>query len=433
MTISTTPQANALSPEHGPRSGFANFRSIVIGRLFSALSVWLAIVALTKMSDPATVGMYALAQAICIPIAEVSKMSLREVRSSDHSGQFVFGDYLGLRLLAVLVALALMMLFGFLQSDSAVMLMVMLLYAVARGAELISDMIYGLFQAHERMEYIGRSLCMLGPLSLCLLVAGYWLTGSLAVAVLGQLVAHIAVLGLYDLRLGLRRARLVGDVFLPRFLPSALSRLARHALPLTVSTLLIISALYFPRIAVEHELGLTGLGLFAAIFAMAMAPDRLVNAMGVAVSVRLARHYAARHHAAFLRLLAGLATTVAVCGSVGIALCALYGEAILRFVYTEEYARYGTLLVLLVTAATLRGVANILRYGVVAARRFWWLGAQNAAAALVAIATCLILIPRYGLTGAGMAMVLVFAIQLFVVLGALIHAVKFPSQKEPCR
>ena len=116
MTISTTPQANALSPEHGPRSGFANFRSIVIGRLFSALSVWLAIVALTKMSDPATVGMYALAQAICIPIAEVSKMSLREVRSSDHSGQFVFGDYLGLRLLAVLVALALMMLFGFLQS-----------------------------------------------------------------------------------------------------------------------------------------------------------------------------------------------------------------------------------------------------------------------------------------------------------------------------
>ena len=30
-------------------------------------------------------------------------------------------------------------------------------------------------------------------------------------------------------------------------------------------------------------------------------------------------------------------------------------------------------------------------------------------------------------------MVLVFAIQLFVVLGALIHAVKFPSQKEPCR
>lgn len=430
MTIATTVESETRTPDTGPRSGLANFGSIVIGRLFSAFSVWLAIVALTKMSDPATVGMYALAQAVCIPIAEISKMSLREVRSSDHSDYFVFGDYLGLRLVAVSVALSLMVVFGLIKADSVTMLVVMLLYALARCSELVSDMIYGLFQAHERMDYIGWSLCMLGPLSLFLLVAGYWLTGSLAVAVCGQLVAHLTILGLYDLRHGLERARIAGDVFAPRWDLTALSRLARHALPLTISTMLVMSALYFPRVAVEHQLGLTALGLFAAIFAMAMAPDRLVNAMGVTVSVRLARAYAAHRLGEFVRLLARLAALVLLCGLVGITLCALYGEDILRFVYTEDYARYGTLLVLLVTAATLRGVANILRYGVVAARRFWWLGAQNAAAAVVAVTGCLVLIPRYGLTGAGVAMVIVFSVQLLVVLGALFYAVKFANKKE---
>ncbi|MEO0524817.1 MAG: oligosaccharide flippase family protein, partial [Pseudomonadota bacterium] len=272
----------AAASDKPPRSTAKNFRSILIGRLFSALSIWLALVALTKMTDPATVGLYALAQAICIPIAEVSKMSLREIRSADTESEFLFGDYMGMRLLATLVGFVLMVFAGLVQSETAAMLAVIVLYGLARCCELISDMIYGLFQAHERMEYIGWSLCILGPTSLAMLVTGYWLTGSLVVAVAGQLLAHIAVLSLYDIPLGRVRASARGDTFQPRWRFSALSSLVRRAVPLTFATVLIIIALYFPRVTVEYELGLTGLGLFAAIFALAMAPDRLVNALGIA-------------------------------------------------------------------------------------------------------------------------------------------------------
>ncbi len=432
MTISITAKSDTLPAEDMPRSGFKNFRSVLVGRLFSALAIWLALIALTKMSDPATVGMYALAQAICIPIAEVAKMSLREVRSSDTTRLFDFGDYLGLRLLAAFAAFLLMLAVGIVQSDTNALFLVILIYALARSAELVSDMMYGLFQAHERMEYIGRSLCLLGPLSLLLLVTGYWLTGSLVVAVLGQLTAHLAVLCFYDLPLGLKRARLDKDAFRPQWEFSTLYRLAAQALPLTVATLLIIIALYFPRIVVELKLGLTGLGLFAAILAMAMAPDRLVNAMGVAASVRLARHFAAGRHADFTRLLLVLALGVGICGLAGVMISALYGEKILRFVYTAAYAEHHDLLVWLVAAATLRGVANILGYGVVAARRFWWLGAQNGAAAFLAVSGSLILIPKFGLSGAAITLVLVFAAQLVIVFAALILALK-PTKKMESR
>lgn len=424
MTVSTESSAEAPPHENAPRSMIVNFASIFVGRLLSALSIWLALVFLTKMTDPATVGVYALAQAICIPIAEVAKMSLREARSSDTVGFFLFGDYLGLRLLATSIAFLLMLAGGLVQSDSMAMLLVMILYALTRCAELVSDMVYGLFQAHERMDYIGRSLCLVGPLSLLLLIAGYWFTGSLVVAVLGQLAAYLAILALHDLPVGRRRARLGSETFRPRWNPSSLRRLASQTAPLTFASLLVIIALYLPRVTVEHELGLTGLGLFAAILALAMAPDRLVNAMGVAVSMRLARHFAAGRRGDFIRLLSGMAMGVAFFGALGVAICALEGEAILRLVYTEAYAEHSELLVWLVAAASLRCVANILRYGLVAARRFWWLGAQNGAAALVAVTGCLTLIPRFGLSGAGATMFFVFAAQLIVVFSGVLTSLK---------
>jgi O-antigen/teichoic acid export membrane protein len=430
MTISLAPNKATVSVDDAPRSTSRNFRSILIGRLFSALSIWLALVALTKMSDPATVGLYALAQAICIPVAEISKMSLREIRSADTEGIFQFGDYMGMRILATLAGFAVMVAAGVLQSESAAMLAVIVLYGLARCSELISDMIYGLFQAHERMEYIGWSLCILGPLSLAMLVLGYWLTGSLVVAVLGQLLAHLAVLSLYDFPHGRWRAATRRDEFKPRWRKHALYGLARRALPLTFASVLIIIALYFPRMAVEHQLGLTGLGLFAAILALAMAPDRLVNALGIAASVRLATFYSGGQIREFLRLLLRLTAGVAIVGSGALAICIVAGEDILRVVYTDVYASEHHLLVLLVAASLLRSIANVLRYGVIATRRFWWLGLQNGVAALVAIVGCVALIPEFGLSGAGATMVIVFAAQLVIAAIALLLAIKNPTSEN---
>lgn len=430
MALSIPSDGKPLAEDGPARSTASNFRSILIGRLFSALSIWLALVALTKMSDPATVGLYALAQAICIPVAEISKMSLREIRSADTGGRFQFGDYLGMRLLATLAGFTLMVAAGLIKSESAAMLAVIVLYGLARCSELVSDMIYGIFQAHERMEYIGWSLCILGPLSLTMLVVGYWLTGSLAVAVLGQLLAHLAVLSFYDLPLGRRRAALRRDGFAPRWQASALAGLARRALPLTCASVLIIIALYVPRVTVEHHLGLTGLGLFAAILALAMAPDRLVNALGVAASVRLAFFHAGGETRLFIGLLARLVAGVAFGGAAALAICVLAGDDILRFVYTEVYAEEHALLIWLVAAAALRGIATVLRSAVVAAQYFWWVNLQNGVAATVALAGCILLIPQHGLSGAGATMVLTFAAQLIIAFIALLRALGFSIRKD---
>jgi O-antigen/teichoic acid export membrane protein len=432
MTASAHLTADRDPVDAGRRSILANFRSVFVGRLFASLSMWLALVVLAKLSDPTTVGIYAFAQALCIPIAEVARMGLREVLSSDTEGRYRFGNYLALRLLAAGAALVLMAASGILQSHSPTVAWVVLLYALTRCMELVSDMMHGLFQVEERMEWIGRSLCLHGPLSLLFLFAGYWATGLLVVAVFGQFLARALVLAFYDLPMAARRGGLRDPgAFRPMLDWSALRALAQQGLPLAIATMLVMIAVYLPRLVVESSLGLSALGLFAALTALAMAPDRLVNSVGIAVSVRLARYHAAGDLVHFVALLARLALGIAAIGTVAVAVAAEFGDAILGLVYTTDFAAHGNLLAWLVVAATMRCVADVLKFGMIASRRFWWLAVQYGVVALIAVAACFTLIPRLGLTGAGIAMVLIFGSHLIVVALGLLRSLPRARQSDP--
>ncbi|MGI9284011.1 MAG: lipopolysaccharide biosynthesis protein [Pseudomonadales bacterium] len=394
----------------------SNFLALLTGRFFAALSLWLALIVVAKLSDPTTVGIYALAQAICLPMTEIARMGLREVRASDTVGEYEFGDYLGLRLLAIGVALAFMIAAGMSVSHSRMVLLVILFYALTRCLELFSDMIYGLFQSQERMDYIARSLCMLGPLSLVLLSIGFWLTGSLVVAILGQVLAHISIVLFYDLRVGRQRASLEEPAsFWPQWNMMSLRKLAVQAMPLTFATALVMIALYLPRLAVDEFLGLEALGYFAALVALAMAPSRLVHALGMASSVRLAHHHAAGERGPFIILVAKMAVGAGAIGGAGVLLAAYFGEEILRLAYTEDYASYANILVWVVAAATIRFVADVLQFGMIASRRFWWLTFQYGSVALAAVVACYSFIPGQGLEGAALAVVVIFAVQLTVI------------------
>ena len=419
----THADAGAAPAEAGRRRMIRNFGALFFGRLSVAFSMWLALIILAKLADPATVGLYALAQAICVPVAEVAKAGLREIMASDPAGLRHFGAYLRFRMAAGLLAFGAVAGFALLSSPGSAVLAVILVYGLVRVAEMMSDILHGAFQTSEEMTHIGWSLCLLGAGSLAGLGLGYALSGSLLVAVAGQLAAHLAVLAAYDLPV----ARRLGVPFGGGRAAGGRSLLV-HATPLAVGTLMAMVAVYLPRIAVERWLDLQALGFFAAITALAMAPNRFVNAIGVAASVRLARLHAAGDRRAFLTLLGRLAGLVVLGGAVGLALIAVAGDAILRLVYTPDYAAYRTLFLLAFGAAVLRSLADVLKFGMIAARRFWWVAAQYGTTALVAALGCVLLIPDHGLTGAGVALVLIFLANVVVV--AVGVALSLPDPKD---
>src|SRR5258708_4163617 len=83
----------------------ANFGWTIAGNGISAATQWGTVVLLARLGNPAMLGQYALALAICSPAFLLAGLSLRTVQATDVRGEFDFSDYLTLRLLSVAAAL----------------------------------------------------------------------------------------------------------------------------------------------------------------------------------------------------------------------------------------------------------------------------------------------------------------------------------------
>jgi O-antigen/teichoic acid export membrane protein len=78
------------------------------------------------------------------------------------------------------------------------------------------------------------------------------------------------------------------------------------------------------------------------------------------------------------------------------------------------------LLVVVVGAASLRYVSDIVQVGMIAARRFWWLVVQYGSVALAAVIACTTLIPSHGLDGAALSLLAITSVQLGVIVAGVV-------------
>src|ERR1039458_37013 len=71
---------------------------------------------------------------------------------------------------------------------------------LAKCFESISDLLYGVFQRHERMDWIAKSMILKGPLSLAALGLAVYLSHSLLCGVLALALVWGLLLFGYDVR-----------------------------------------------------------------------------------------------------------------------------------------------------------------------------------------------------------------------------------------
>jgi len=412
-----------------------NFSWTLVGNIVYAACQWGMLVVLAKMGSPVMVGQFALGLAVTAPIIMFANLQLRAVQATDARHEYLFDDYLSLRLattIAALAAIAGVVIFSGYRSETA---LVILAVGVAKAFEAISDVFYGRLQQHERMDRIAKSMIIKGPLSLLALGFGVYLTDSTLWGAVGLAVAWALVLVSYDVRSGLTlkgRDAGVADVSAdggrrvaprPRWINKTSFALIKLSLPLGFVMLLISLNANIPRYFIEHYLGERELGIFAAIAYLMVAGGMVVNALGQSASPRLAKHYAAAEAKPFRHLLGKLIAISALLGLAGVAIVAVAGETILTMIYKPEYAQHLDVFLLLMVATGLGFSASFLGYAMTAARYFRVQAPLFAMVTAVSILTCLWLVPLYGLSGAAVALVIAAAVQLLGSLAITVFAI----------
>jgi len=409
----------------------ANFIWTLAGNIVYAASQWGIVIVLAKVGSPETVGKFALAVAMSAPVFMFSNLQLRGVQATDAVGEYRFSDYLSLRLITTLVALLAILALTFVCGYRRETAFVILLVALAKAFESISDVFYGLQQQHERMDRIAVSMMVKGLLSVAVFFLVFYFTGSLLWSVVSLATVWAVVLAVYDVRSGastlgiVRSARLVGidqeRESQLRF--STFVRLSWLALPLGIVMLLLSLNTNIPRYFIEHFLSERDLGMFAAMAYLLTAGTTVVSALGQSASPKLAQYYVAGNYKAFRSLLLKLLNVGALIGGFGILVVLIAGPQILTLVYRREYADHTDVFLLLMVAAGIGYIASFLGYGMTAARYFKIQAPIFFAVCLTTGISCLLFIPERRLLGAALAIVISTSLQMIVSLLVVRHAV----------
>ena len=389
------------------------------GNMIYSACHWGMFILLAQLGTPEMVGQFALAIAIAGPVLFVSNLQLRAIQASDAGWEHQFADYWCLRLLTAPVALAIIAAIAFLGGYSFEVTAVILAMGAAKVIESLSDLCFGAIQRSDRLDLVGKSLCIKGPATLLLMGLLVWSTQSVALGIGGTMLAWLGMFVCFDFSnvRSLMRTESHTDSAAPRFDWSHQRKLIALGLPMGVSMGLMSLTIGLPNILVERLIGERELGVFAALGSLTWAGLPLINSMGQAAMPRLGQLFVAQQRRQLRRVVLCLAALGGLFGAVGVGTVWLAGEWIVAPVYGEQYARHIDVLFWLMIAASALYAVRFLADALTAMRCVRiHLVVQGVAASIVLVGGILAA-PRYGMVG--MAQVLLLAL---LVRGAILLA-----------
>ncbi len=406
-----------------------NFRWTFVGNAIYAASQWGALVVLAKLGSPELVGQYAFGLAVAAPIIMFANLQLRWVLTTDVKGRHSFGEYLGFRLATTAMALAIMVGLSIALRYQWQTALIVVLVGVSQAIEAISDIYYAQLQLYDRMDRIAISMMVRGPLSLAAMGITVKATGSLGWGVVALALARVAVLIGYDLRGRTHRPK-EGPAYplVPEWRGRAQISLLSTSFPLGVVAALVTLNSNIPRYFLQGAHGARALGIFSALAFLQSCGNLVVQALGQSVFVRFAAYYADGRLKQFYGLLLRLCALAFALGIGGLFFAAIAGRELLTILYRPEYGQDSAALVWVMAAAAVSYFGQILGCAVTAARYFVAQIPLFATVTASAAAASWLLIPRYGLQGAAMALGVAALVQVSGSTLILAHATRRAPQ-----
>jgi O-antigen/teichoic acid export membrane protein len=405
----------------------SNFSWTLLGSFAYGGCQWGIMVILAKIGTPEMVGQVALGFAICSPLFLFTNLHLRNTQATDARGDYDFGAYLGLRIVSTTLALlvTLVIIAGVRYRWETAM--VILFIGLAKGFEGISDIVFGLLQKNERMDFVGKSMSLKGALSLAAVgISAYltrdiiWTSISLSAAWGITLVVYDLPTGAFVLRDGVSGRRSIR----PLWDLKRLAGLAWLTLPLGFAIMAGSLRSNIPRYFMERIMGERELGIFAAMAYMGIVGGRAVYALGESASPQLAKLYVSNEIKRFAWLMIKLVTACALIGFISTGIAALWGDPILRFFYGREYASHNGVFVLIMAACGIEYIGILLLQYCLTSMRILKVQAPiRFVGVVLTILTCVALLPSMGLLGAALAMAVGAASELVLTSGMIIRVV----------
>jgi len=332
----------------------------------AALSQWLLLMMTAKLGSTEMVGQLALSLAVVAPIQVLTDMALRPALATDARHEFHFRDYFRLRVAMTTLAVIAVCAAAWWRGGAVALIIVAV--GLQKAVESASDLFFGLFQREEKLKWMGQSVVLRSTLASIAFVGVMLVYGNLLAACVAGLAIRVVVFVMHDLARGAQLTHWRADGINGAG-NARVKKLLVASLPLAAGLFLMSLAVNIPRYFVEKRIGLAALGVFAALVYLFQAGAMLIDAVGQASCVRLARFHFLGDRRAFRDLLLKLCGLAALGAFGGIAVACVGGGTLLRLAYSAAFAGAAKPFVWLSVCAVPWYCSSILGYALIARRQ----------------------------------------------------------------
>jgi len=399
-----------------------NFMWILVGNILYALSQWLIISLMSKFGDIEMVGEYTLALAITAPIFLLMNFNLRSMQATDQNNELSFIHYYSFRNLTSLTAFFLIFVFLLFVDYSITTTSAIVLVAIIKAIESQSDVVFGYFQKIEKMKFISLSKIIKGILNVLTLSIVLLTTNNLLVALICMLSANTLILVSFDIKNlyknGVKKIKLK-DLFRLKNNKKTFASIIVMGIPLGISSMLDSLTINSQRYIIESTFSISEVGYYSSIAYLMVFGHTIVGALAHAVLPRLAKYFM-NDLKQYINSIILLTLGGVLLGTVLVTISYFLGDTILILLYTEEFASYSNIFVVIMFAASVWYLVGFLNTALLATRSFNFQLPVYFLSFLVTFILTILLSNRFGLIGASYALLGGMITRLLIILIVLV-------------
>lgn len=382
------------------------------GSLTNLICQWLLTVLVVRLSSGFdAAGILAIAMSVANIFAPIAQYRMRSYQVSDTNRETSAGEYIAFRLVTILVAFAVSIIYMLIASEPS-SFVATVLYLLYKSVETFIDVLHGVDQQHLRMDYCGKSMALRGVLSLCFFSISLYISNNLEVAIFAMFVAVLPVI-----LLDWKNARQF-DELSPHITLQKTLFLLKSCFPGAAGTSICSAVTSIARQALSNINGAAILGIYASVCTPVVIVQAGSNYIYSPLLGIFASHLNQGNKSRFNKLLAKVSIGMLALMAFGLVAFRIFGHWFLLFVFGSRVASYDYLMYPAIVSVISCAYCTFLCDLLIASRAMSGVLIGNLLALVAVLILSPIMISTFGPNGTSYAVSISY---LFASIYMLIH------------
>lgn len=395
-----------------------------VGNVIYCICQWAITILVVRLASYEQAGYLSLAMTTSSSFSAIALYKMRDFQVSDVRGEFTSNEYVASRIISMLTALVLCVIYA-LFGNSLYQVLCIFAFMLVRIAEAFVDVLHGVDQKFDRYDYIGKSYILRGIATIISFILMLKIWGNLFGALLVMAVINLIIAYFYD---WMKTSRL--ENLRPEY-SKRLIKLFGKCLPIVIFSFLTAFINLLPKEIISELLGEEQLGIYSSI----ASPTLIVQVFAsvvfapflpiISVLIESGKAEELRKRLLKVCIALGVLCIVVPIGAM------LLGRIGLKLLFGSDILLNYDLFMPIVWCTTCLAIVWILSSIVVAFRKIMELLAGMIMSFVICVLDTRPLIEKYGMNGASYAQIISYVVMiLFMVLICAVSLIKMSRENN---